>query len=69
MGREILSDLKPIPGKTWENASPRIHYEEDTDEIIRYADDLIGKGECDMILVIGAASSYHISRKLTGKKS
>lgn len=68
MGREILSDLKPIPGKTWENASPRIHYEEDTDEIIRYADKLIEEGECDMILVIGAASSYHISRKLTGRK-
>ena len=68
MGREILSDLKPIPGARWENASPKIHYEEDTDEIIRYADKLIEAGECDMILVIGAASSYHISRKLTGRK-
>ena len=69
MGREILSDLKPSPRKNWEDASPRIHYEEDTDEIIRYADGLIEEGECDMILVIGAASSYHISRKLTGKKN
>ena len=69
MGREILTDLKPIPGKDWENASDRIHYEEDTDEIIRYADGLIEAGECDMILVIGAASSYHISRKLTAKKN
>jgi UDP-N-acetylmuramate--alanine ligase len=68
MGREILSDLKPIPGETWEKASPRIHYEEDTDEIIRYTDRLIEEGECDMILVIGAASSYHISRRLTGRK-
>ena len=68
MGREILSDLKPIPGEVWENASERIHYEEDTDKIICYADRLIEEGECDMILVIGAASSYHISRKLTGRK-
>ena len=68
MGREILSDLKPIPGETWEKASTKIHYEEDTDEIIRYADRLIDEGECDMILVIGAASSYHISRRLTGRK-
>ena len=69
MGREIHSDKKPIPGAVWEKASDKIHYEEDTDEIIRYADRLISEGECDMILVIGAASSYHISRKLTGKKN
>lgn len=64
IGREIHSGVTPIAAERWENASPRIRYEEDAEEIVKYANELIDKGECDLIVVIGAASSYLVSRRL-----
>lgn len=67
IGREALTGLKPIPKERWESASPRILYEEDEEEIVRIADRFREADECDMILVIGAAASYRVSRRLTQK--
>ncbi len=62
IGREIHRNVSPIAADVWEAASDRIRYEEDPDRIRSYALELIRQGECDMILVIGAANSYKLSR-------
>ncbi|MBO4411430.1 MAG: UDP-N-acetylmuramate--L-alanine ligase [Lachnospiraceae bacterium] len=62
IGREMFKGVTPISKEDWEGASDRILYEEDPVRQKAYAKELIQKGECDMILVIGAANSYKISR-------
>lgn len=64
MGREIHTGAVPIPGAQWEAYSPKIRYEEDMEKIVTYIDELIEKQECDMAVIIGAASSYLISKRL-----
>lgn len=64
IGREKFKDVKPIEKDIWTNASPRILYEEDSEKIKEITDRLIVDKECDIILVVGAAGSYKISRNL-----
>ena len=64
MGREIHTGAVPIPGEMWENYDGKITYEEDTEKIVARIDGLIKDHECDMIVVIGAASSYLVSKRL-----
>lgn len=67
IGRELLKQVVPINREEWENASERILYEEDPVAQKAYALSLIERKACDMILVIGAANSYKISRFFTGE--
>lgn len=62
LGREIHRDVHPITPEEWFGFSDRIAYEEDNEKIRDMVNGLIDKGECDIIIVIGAANSYKISR-------
>lgn len=64
MGREIHTGAVPIPGSQWEAYSDKIRYEEDMEQIVKGIDALIDAKECDMAVIIGAASSYLISKRL-----
>lgn len=64
MGREIHKGVVPISPEMWCSASEKIVYEEDPDKIRAVAERMISDGECDMIIVIGAANSYKLSRYL-----
>lgn len=64
LGREIHKDVKPIQPQEWFAYSDRFSYEEDNLQIKKMISDLLDKKECDMIVVIGAANSYKISRLL-----
>ena len=66
IGREALKGLKPIPAERWTAASPKILYEEDEEKILRMAERFVEENPCSMIVVIGAANSYKISRALIG---
>ena len=65
IGREVLKNVTPLSKEEWESASDRICYEEDADRQKEIAWSWIDRHECDMILVIGAANSYRLSRFLT----
>ncbi|MBR4767832.1 MAG: UDP-N-acetylmuramate--L-alanine ligase [Lachnospiraceae bacterium] len=67
IGREILKGVVPIAPEVWENASDRIIYEEDPVRIREIASELIEKEECTLIVVIGAANSYKLSRFLVSE--
>ncbi len=62
IGREVLKNVMPISEREWEAASEKIRYEEDPIRQKAYAKALAKAGKIDMILVIGAANSYKISR-------
>lgn len=64
LGREIHHDVHPITPTEWFSFSDRFSYEEDNDSIKAMVNELIDKDECDIIVVIGAANSYKISRLL-----
>lgn len=67
LGREIHRDVHPITPEEWFEFSDRIAYEEDNEKIRDMVSGLIDKGECDIIVVIGAANSYKISRLMCEK--
>lgn len=64
IGREVNRNVTPVSAAEWERASEKIRYEEDLSREKAYAKALIDRKEIDMILVIGAANSYKISRFL-----
>ena len=64
LGREIHKGVTPITEKVWKAASGRILYAEEYEKIHELLTELRNAGECDIIVVIGAANSYRISRAL-----
>ena len=64
IGREVHKDVTPLSKSDWEAASPKILQEDDSEKIISEVLDRINRGECGMVVVIGAASSYKISQEL-----
>lgn len=66
LGREIHHDVHPITPAEWSAFSDRIVYEEDNEQIFNLVNSYIDQGECDIVIVIGAANSYKISRLLCG---
>ena len=68
IGREVLKNVVPLSGREWEAASEKIRYEEDVKLQKAYAAHLADAGKIDMILVIGAANSYKISRYFIGEE-
>ena len=64
LGREIHKGVTPIAEKVWKAASGRILYAEEYEKIHELLTELRNAGECDIIVVIGAANSYRISRAL-----
>ena len=64
LGREIHKNVVPISEAEWKEISDKFEYEEDNEKIKELIDARIGAGECDIIVVIGAANSYKISRLL-----
>ncbi|MBP5254229.1 MAG: UDP-N-acetylmuramate--L-alanine ligase [Lachnospiraceae bacterium] len=67
IGREVRSNTVPIGGAQWMEASEKITYEEAPERILAIAESLIREGECGIILVIGAANSYKLSRYLCSR--
>jgi len=68
MGREIHKNVVPITKAEWESASDRIYVEENQEKEIEYILDLVENRACDLIVVIGAANSYKMSRRLCEAK-
>lgn len=64
LGREIHKNVVPISETEWKEFSDKFEYEEDNERIKAIIDSLISAGQCDIIVVIGAANSYKISRLL-----
>ena len=64
LGREIHKNVVPISETEWKEISDKFEYEEDNERIKAIIDSLISAGQCDIIVVIGAANSYKISRLL-----
>ena len=64
MGREIHKNIRPIAPEEWTAASDKIVYEEEPEEIAKLVLHYAECGECDIIVVIGAANSYKLSRFL-----
>ena len=64
IGREIHKNVNPITNEEWTQASGKILYEEVPEEIAKLVSSFIDQGECDIIVVIGAANSYKLSRFL-----
>ena len=64
LGREVHKGVKPIVEEVWKKASDRILYAEEYEKIKALLTALRNEGECDIIVVIGAANSYRISRAL-----
>jgi len=68
IGREALKGLQPIKAERWTGASEKILYEEDEEKLLQIAEDFVKENPLSMIVVIGAANSYKISRALTEKQ-
>ena len=64
LGREVHKGVKPIAEEVWKQASDRILYAEEYEKIRDLLASLRNEGECDIIVVIGAANSYRISSAL-----
>ncbi len=64
LGREVHRDVHPVTKEEWESASAAFHNIEDPEEIVSFVVQKIREGNCGMIVVIGAANSYQISRLL-----
>ena len=64
IGREVHKNVHPITPEEWTGASERIVYEEDPEKIAKLVSEFAQNGECDIIVVIGAANSYKLSRFL-----
>ena len=62
IGREIHRDVVPISKAEWEASSPIITQEDDPDIIAAAVTDKIRSGAFGLVIVIGAAGSYKISR-------
>ena len=69
LGREVHKGVKPIAEKVWKEASDRILYAEEYEDIKALLTSLREAGECDILVVIGAANSYRISRALCKEES
>lgn len=67
LGREIHKDVHPITPAEWASFSDCISSEEDNEKIKEMVNSYIDAGECDIIVVIGAANSYKISRLMCEK--
>lgn len=64
LGREIHKNVKPITKEEWEGASERIINEEENEKICEIVKKRIAEKNADIVVVIGAANSYKISRML-----
>lgn len=64
LGREINKNVKPITKEEWEGVSCRIVNEEENEKICEIVRKRIADQEADIVIVIGAANSYKISRML-----
>lgn len=62
IGRESLTKQKPISEERWLKASEKFMYDEDAEHAKKIIRDFVDNGKATMVLVIGAASSYKISR-------
>ena len=68
MGREIHKGVVPITEKEWCEVSEKFIYQEENEKIRDEVVKMVKEGECDIIVVIGAANSYKISRLLCDTK-
>jgi len=68
LGREIHKNVTPISKERWESASQRIYVEEDPEKEYAYILNLIREKQFDLVVVIGAANSYKLSRRLCLEK-
>ena len=64
IGREVHKNVEPIQKGEWEAADPRISQEDEPEKIAAEVFKRIDAEHVGIILVIGAASSYKISRLL-----
>lgn len=62
LGREVHKDVHPITPMEWQEISNQFYCEEDNQKIKEYVSKQIDEGQCDIIVVIGAANSYKISQ-------
>ncbi|MBR6321622.1 MAG: hypothetical protein IKR59_02020, partial [Lachnospiraceae bacterium] len=62
IGREVHKNVSPISKAEWEAADPHITQEDDTDKVVAMVKERIEKHSCGIVIVIGAAGSYRISR-------
>ncbi len=64
IGREVHKNVVPLSKEEWEAASERIMQNDDADAVVTEVLERIGRRDCGMVVVIGAASSYKISQEL-----
>ena len=69
IGREIHKNAVPISKEEWEAASPKIWQEDDADQIAEEVLRRLREREYGLVIVIGAAGSYKISRKICDRGS
>ncbi len=64
IGREVHKNVVPVSKSEWEEASPVILQEDDSDRVVDEVLHRIKRGGYSVCIVIGAASSYKITREI-----